>query len=127
DTVRPIWELAELPVERELLKRGFGPLNPNAFPSGLLFHLISSAGPSRVVDWEVRPLRNGHRSPSTVLTGVDVSDRIVSQQRLRETESFQRLVLDRLPAIVWTTDKDLRTTFSAGGGLATLGLASGEV
>ena len=61
------------------------------------------------------------------MTGVDVTERIAGQERLQETEAFQRQILDRLPAIVWTTDRELRTTFSAGGGLTQLGLASGEV
>ena len=129
DCARPIWELTDLPVERDLLKAGF-PCRPEAFPSGLLFHLTSSAGPSRVVDWDVRILEDAPElaaPPAMILTGVDVTDRLHSQLRLRETEAFQRQVLDRLPAIVWTTDNDLRTTFSAGGGLSTLGLASGEV
>ena len=38
-----------------------------------------------------------------------------------------RLILDQLPAIVWTTDLDLRFTSSKGAGLAWLGLAVDEV
>jgi PAS domain S-box-containing protein len=122
----PIWELTTVPVERDLLKAGFSPFKPETFPSGVLFH-VQSSRTSRLVDWDVRLLAEQPDSELVVMTGVDVTDRIASQQRLRETEAFQRRVLDRLPAIVWTTDRELRTTFSAGGGLATLGLASGEV
>ncbi len=121
-----IWELTSLPVERNLLQAGFSPFRPEAFPSGVMFHLVNDAT-SRLVDWDVQLMGEGHDADLVVLTGVDVTDRIASQQRLRETEAFQRRVLDRLPAIVWTTDRELRTTFSAGGGLAALGLASGEV
>src|SRR5262249_43400484 len=42
-------------------------------------------------------------------------------------EALQRLVLDRLPALVWTTDRDLRITVSAGGGLGVLGLEPGQI
>ena len=121
-----IWELTSLPVERNLLQAGFSPFRPEAFPSGVMFHLVNDAT-SRLVDWDVQLMGEGHDADLVVLTGVDVTDRLASQERLRETEAFQRRVLDRLPAIVWTTDRDLRTTFSAGGGLAALGLASGEV
>ena len=92
----------------------------------MLFHL-QSGRTSRLVDWDVRLFTEQPDAALVVMTGVDVTDRIASQQRLRETEEFQRRVLDRLPAIVWTTDREMRTTFSAGGGLAGLGLASGEV
>ena len=122
----PIWELTTFPVERNLLKTGFSPFRPEAFPSGLLFHLHGGQT-SRLVDWDVRLLTEQPDAELVVMTGVDVTDRIASQLRLRETEEFQRRVLDRLPAIVWTTDREMRTTFSAGGGLAGLGLASGEV
>jgi PAS domain S-box-containing protein len=122
----PIWQLTAVPVERDLLEAGFSPFKPEAFPSGVLFH-VQSSQTSRLVDWDVRLLAERPDAELVVMTGVDVTDRIAGQQRLRETEAFQRRVLDRLPAIVWTTDREMRTTFSAGGGLATLGLASGEV
>jgi PAS domain-containing protein len=122
----PIWELTTVPVERDLLRAGFTPFRPEAFPSGVLFH-VQTGQTSRLVDWDVQLLAEQPDADLVVMTGVDVTDRIASQQRLRETEEFQRRVLDRLPAIVWTTDREMRTTFSAGGGLATLGLASGEV
>lgn len=41
--------------------------------------------------------------------------------RERELEA-QRLILDQLPAIVWTTDRELRFTSGSGGGLAAVGL-----
>ncbi len=124
---RPIWELATYPVERELLRAAFNPFNTAAFPSGVMFHIASTGGSPRVIDWDVRLLDDEHPMARVVFTGVDVSDRLAAQERLRQVEVFQRDILDRLPAIVWTTDKELRTTFSAGGGLAALGLASGEV
>ena len=123
---RPIWQLTTYPVERDLLRAGFSPFKPEGFRSGVLFHLQSGAGP-RLVDWDIQLIGAQPDAKHVVMTGVDVTDRIASQQRLRETEEFQRRVLDRLPAIVWTTDREMRTTFSAGGGLAALGLASGEV
>ena len=79
-----------------------------------------------MVDWDVRLLEHERDAGLVVLTGVDVTERIAGQERLQETEAFQRQVLDRLPAIVWTTDRELRTTFSAGGGLAQLGLRVGR-
>ena len=122
----PVWELTSLPIERDLLRAGFTPFRPEAFPSGVMFHLGKDAT-SRLVDWDVGLMGEQRDADFVVLTGVDVTERLASQQRLRDTEAFQRRVLDRLPAIVWTTDTEMRTTFSAGGGLAAIGLASGEV
>jgi signal transduction histidine kinase/PAS domain-containing protein len=124
---RPIWELAEFSTERDLLYAAFNPLDIASFPSGLMFHLHSAGESPRIVDWDVRVVETEHGASNMVFTGVDVTERAAVQERLRETEAFQRDILDRLPAIVWTTDTDLRTTFSAGGGLAWLGLKSGEV
>jgi PAS domain S-box-containing protein len=124
---RPIWELTTYPGERDSLRAAFTPLNRDAFASGQMFHISGVGGLSRLVDWDVRVLDGVEPQPIVVFTGVDVSDRVAAQQRLREAEAFQHDILDRLPAIVWTTDRELRTTFSAGGGLGALGLASGQV
>ncbi len=46
---------------------------------------------------------------------------------IRNREEMLRLLADQMPAIVWTTDHDLRFQSSLGGGLATLGLKPGEL
>jgi PAS domain S-box-containing protein len=43
-------------------------------------------------------------------------------RELAAREAGVRLLLDRIPAIVWTTDRDLRITSSAGAGAAPLGV-----
>jgi len=45
----------------------------------------------------------------------------------RRAEDKYRLLVTRLPALVWTVDKNLVFTSSEGGGLATLGLTPGQV
>ncbi|HKQ98391.1 MAG TPA: PAS domain S-box protein, partial [Candidatus Polarisedimenticolia bacterium] len=42
-------------------------------------------------------------------------------------EESLRILLDQLPAVSWTVDRDLRFTSSSGAGLAALGLRQGEV
>ena len=44
----------------------------------------------------------------------------------RNREEMLRLLADQLPAIVWTTDRELRFQASLGGGLAALGLKPGD-
>lgn len=45
----------------------------------------------------------------------------------RETETSLRLLVEQMPAILWSTDADLRFTSSMGGGLAVLNLRSNQV
>jgi PAS domain S-box-containing protein len=52
----------------------------------------------------------------------DVTERIQTENELRENENRLRLILEQTPAIHWTTDRDLRFTSAAGAGLAALGL-----
>ncbi|NQU10010.1 PAS domain-containing protein [bacterium] len=59
-------------------------------------------------------------------------ERQLAQQRqsdldLREREAKLRLVLERVPAVIWTTDWDLRFTSSTGGRLGTIQLRGNEV
>ncbi len=48
-------------------------------------------------------------------------------ESLREKEESLRILLEQLPAILWSTDGALRFTFSMGGGLRGLNLEPGEV
>lgn len=45
-----------------------------------------------------------------------------AEARLRESEARLRVLIEQLPAIVWTVDMDLRFTSALGAGLARLGL-----
>jgi PAS domain S-box-containing protein len=58
---------------------------------------------------------------------VDITENISAVESLRENESHLRRLLEQLPAIVYTTDRELRFTFGVGQGLAELGLQSQRV
>ncbi len=58
---------------------------------------------------------------------VDITENINAVETLRENESHLRRLLEQLPAIVYTTDRELRFTFGVGQGLAELGLHSQAV
>jgi diguanylate cyclase (GGDEF)-like protein/PAS domain S-box-containing protein len=49
-----------------------------------------------------------------------------TEEALRASEERTRLLLDQIPALLWTTDRDLRFTEGLGRGLTGLGLAPGE-
>jgi len=60
----------------------------------------------------------------------DVSDLEVlrfSERMLRESESRLRLLVAQMPAVMWSTDRDLVFTSSVGSALANLGLKPNEV
>jgi PAS domain S-box-containing protein len=126
---RPLWELAALPDERRRLRALFAPQAGNtAPPTGLLFHLIDARGsPPRVVNWDLRRVPGNDAGIELVLTGLDVTERLAAERRLHETEVFQRQILDRLPAVVWTTDTELRITSSSGGDLLAAELRSAQM
>jgi two-component system, cell cycle sensor histidine kinase and response regulator CckA len=50
-----------------------------------------------------------------------------AETALRESEARQRLLIEQLPAVLWTVDKDLRFTSSVGAGLVRLGLKPQQV
>jgi PAS domain S-box-containing protein len=50
-----------------------------------------------------------------------------AETRIRESEARQRVLIEQLPAVLWTVDKDLRFTSAVGAGLARLGLKPDEI
>jgi len=50
-----------------------------------------------------------------------------AESALRDSEARLRVLIEQLPAVLWTTDRELRFTSSVGAGLARLGLKPQEV
>jgi PAS domain S-box-containing protein len=50
-----------------------------------------------------------------------------SEERARESEARLRLLIEQLPAVLWTVDKNLRFTSAVGSGLARLGLKPNQI
>src|SRR5690349_4843678 len=57
----------------------------------------------------------------------DTAERRRAEEALQEKEVHLRLLLEQLPAIIWTTDRRLRITSSNGAGLAGLDFRPGQL
>jgi PAS domain S-box-containing protein len=57
----------------------------------------------------------------------DITERKRAETILRENEARLRLLTEQVPAIIWTTDRDLKFTSSTGSPLAALSLKNNEV
>jgi diguanylate cyclase (GGDEF)-like protein/PAS domain S-box-containing protein len=84
--------------------------------------------PQGSVESFVEPFRNPEGDiVGSVTVLVDVTKSRRAEAALRAEESRSRLVLDQMPAMLWTIDTDFRITSSKGAGLAGLGLVPDEL
>jgi two-component system, cell cycle sensor histidine kinase and response regulator CckA len=50
-----------------------------------------------------------------------------ADEKVRESEARLRVLIEQLPAVLWTVDRELRVTSAMGAGLSRLGLKTGEL
>ena len=82
---------------------------------------VTKSGERILISLTVSPIRDENgRIVGASAVGRDITERQRSEEKLRVQESRLRLLIEQLPAALWTTNTDLRITSSTGAGWATL-------
>lgn len=119
---------------REFLAPSVRPLLADylrAFPaktsdSGLL-RLVTKGGEERVWHFQNVLCVEPDRLPYVLGNALDITDRLRAQEAARGRDERLRLLVEQMPTILWSTDRQLRFTSSQGAGLASLGLQQNQV
>ena len=82
----------------------------------------------RAYQVHLEPRRDANEATAGVVgMALDVTDQRHVHEQARQAESRLRILAGQIPAVLWSTDRNLRFTWSDGAGLATLGLRPNEV
>jgi signal transduction histidine kinase len=82
----------------------------------------------RVFQYRLHPLRDGAGGVVGVFgTSLDVTEWQRSATALREQNERFHFLLEQVPAILWTTDRELRITSSIGAGLKAIGRVENDL
>ena len=104
--------LDEIPQLMEKLKRG----EPIEHYQAVR---VTKSGEHILVSLTVSPIRDeAGRIVGASSVERDITEHKRVAERLRDQEARLRLLVERMPAVLWTTDAEFRITFSAGAGLA---------
>lgn len=116
------WRDVLHPDDREAVIRAFENAGPST-PFDLEYRIVREDGAVRWIHDRAIPIL-GEDGTIQRMAGFseDITARKEAEFRRWEDETRLRLLLEQMPAIVWTVDADLRFDSSAGAGLAALGL-----
>lgn len=116
------------PGEDPVLSRLQDPPIPGMPPCSREQRVISEDGDVRWIQWTNSPVHDeAGRLIECQAIGHDVTDRRMSEQALREHQQRLRMMVEQLPAILWTTDRNLVVTSSTGAAMMQLGLRPGQL
>lgn len=103
--------------------------NRRAFSGEIVKEEVSFkiAGEKHVFYNIISPVYSGDKIKSILGVNIDITAQKLVEQELHESDARLRLMVEQLPAIMWTVDSNLRFTSSIGTGLETLNLLPGKV
>ncbi len=92
------------------------------------FRILRPDGELRWLHVRTFPIFQADRTLQRIAgVATDVTAGRLAEEKLRASEERLSLLVRQLPAVIWTTDRDLRFTSSRGAGLAALGLKPDQV
>lgn len=116
----------------ELLEAPYGPFGDKARRSASLLHAVLRRGGHSFGILSIQSYRHFAYRPEDLKRlqmladhGSSALNRIFAEAELRTSEERQRLLIQQMPAILWSTDLTLHLTLCVGSALALVGL-SGE-
>ena len=123
---KSFWELAR-PDDRPMLESTFRRrLNGEPGPEHYETSIIRKDGTT--VPLELSSARTvWHGRPGLIRIIRDTSERKRAEAMLADRERRLAVLIQQMPAVLWTTDSELRFTSSVGAGLEQLGLKPGQV
>src|SRR5258706_10580534 len=96
-------------------------------PRRAAFRMLAADGRPRFMEMSVRRAAGPSGEARLLALMVDLSLRKSASDVLASGAAGTRLVMEQLPLIVWTTDRDLRFSSGGGAGLARLGLEANQL
>jgi PAS domain S-box-containing protein len=89
---------------------------------------VRKDGGSFWVRLNISLIRDDQAQPVIFIVQIeDIDERKRAEEALRNEEKRLLLLVEQIPAVLWTTDTELRFTLSVGAGLASLGLVPNQV
>ncbi|GIW82084.1 MAG: hypothetical protein KatS3mg105_3891 [Gemmatales bacterium] len=120
-----LWEMIASDDEKKLVQAAFQK-SLYEFPNGFVDHWRCKDGTARLIEWQNKRFAD-ESDEYIVCTGIDITEQERARLTLKESEARSRLILEQIPLVVWTTDRELNFTSSMGAGLLHLGLQPGQM